>query len=54
MGFMKVKGCGTGIMLIKRAALTGISDSKAEKTSLLGTSLDPSRSRQASRSRSPR
>jgi len=46
-GFMEVEGCGTGIMLIQRAAITtmlkvlpGISDSKAKKTSPLAAGLD--------------
>ena len=46
-GFMDVEGCGTGIMLIKREAITtmlkvlpGISDSKAKNTSGLAAGLD--------------
>jgi hypothetical protein len=46
-GFMEVEGCGTGIMLIQRAAIAtmlklipGINDTKARKTSPLSAGLD--------------
>ena len=46
-GFMEVEGCGTGIMLIKREAITtmlktlpGINDTSAKETSPLAAELD--------------
>ena len=46
-GFMEVEGCGTGIMLIQRAAiatmlkvLPGVNDTNAKKTSVLAGELD--------------